>query len=318
MGVVNVPSAPWTILGGRLFTPAPFHVAGIVNLTPDSFSDGGFYDSPASALDRVRQVLDEGAHMVDLGAESTRPGAEDIGEAEERRRLMPVLAETVALARRKDLPERNRGKVAVSVDTFRAGTAAAALALGADIINDVSGCSFEPALTDVLAEYRPGYVLGHSPARPAVMAGAARYTDVVDDLLRWFDQRMTMLVRAGVPETCICLDPCIGFGKNTAHSLEVLAGVRRFAKLGRPLYFGVSRKRFLREITGYATSDADMHTQVVTAFLALQGVRIHRVHDVRAACATLSLVQAMATGVPVGPSVHEEGTPLREKLLPDT
>ena len=306
--------ACWRITGGRHVAPAPFLVAGIVNVTPDSFSDGGAFFAPGATLERVRQVVSEGADIVDLGAESTRPGAEDIGQAEEWRRLRPALEGALALRASVAASVSARPPFAVSIDTFRAGTAALALSpgrlnpeAGADIINDVSGGAFDPAMADVLAEFKPGYVLGHSPERPAVMQRSPRYDDVVDELLHWFSSRMTALVKAGLPEECICLDPCIGFGKNLEHNLAICAAVPRFARLGRPLYFGVSRKSFLASLLGefrrsgvpspegYSPDmrERDAATQAAVALLARSGVAVHRVHQVADTLATLAVVRGM-------------------------
>lgn len=290
-------SSRWTMTGGRLLAPAPFIVAGIVNVTPDSFSDGGFFLERQAALGRVRQVVVEGAHMVDIGAESTRPGAADIGQDEEWRRLAPVLEETCLL--REGLM-RESGTAdhpfTVAIDTFRSVTAAKALEggkYGIGVINDVSGGAFDPAMDEVLAEYKPGYVLGHSPARPDVMQNEPRYDDVVDDILAWFSRRMTALVKAGLPEDRIALDPGVGFGKNLEHTLAIFGALKRFAALGRPLYFGISRKSFIGAITGLETVDRDGPTQVATAYLASRGVYAHRVHNVAQAVASLKMVQAL-------------------------
>lgn len=302
----------WRITGGRRLELAPFLVAGIVNITPDSFSDGGSFLKPEAAMARVRQVLEEGADMLDLGAESTRPGAEDIGHDEEWRRLAPVLEQVLdlrAALRRKDSGKPAgtgaslSGSFTVSLDTFRAETAAKALYyLGeghpggpVDVINDISGAAFDPAMADVLASFKPGYVLGHSPARPAEMQRDPRYDNVVEALLAWFTARMTRLVKAGLPEECIVLDPCIGFGKNTDHNLAIMAAIPRFAALGRPLYFGVSRKSFIGAITGEAALRRECSTQVVTAWLAHAGVAVHRVHQVAETVATLKIVRALST-----------------------
>lgn len=283
--------------GGRLLAPAPFLVAGIVNVTPDSFSDGGFYLERQAAMGRVRQVVAEGAAMVDIGAESTRPGAADLGQDEEWRRLAPVLEETLLL-REGHMNESGGSELpfAVAIDTFRAVTAAKALEAGGrgvDVINDVSGGAFDPGMDEVLAAFKPGYVLGHSPARPDVMQNDPRYEDVVGEILAWFTKRMDALVRAGLPEDRIVLDPGFGFGKNLDHTLAIFGAVKRFAALGRPLYVGVSRKRFIGEITGLETRDRDTPTQVATAYLAARGVFAHRVHDVAKAVATLKMVRAL-------------------------
>ncbi len=279
----------WRLAGGGQLTPAPFLVAGIVNITPDSFSDGGRFFSPEAALARVAEVAAQGADMADLGAESTRPGASEIGRAEELRRLMPVLEGAVRLRR-----EAAGGRpFFISVDTWRAGTAAAALEAGADIINDISGGLFDPDMDRVLAEHRPGYVLGHSPARPRVMQRAPRYAaPVLDVLRRHFTERLNALVRAGLPEECISLDPCIGFGKTLAHTIDILAGAHCLAALGRPLYYGVSRKSSLVALSGLPDPDRDGITQAAVALLAAKGVHIHRVHNVPAARAALRMAEA--------------------------
>jgi len=300
------PSIPtWRTTGGRLLTPAPFLIAGIVNITPDSFSDGGAYFAPENAVKQAQSLVAEGAHIVDLGAESTRPGAQAIGHDEEWRRLEPVLAQILQLRNASSFsgPAADAAPpFAISIDSFRAETAIKALTMGADIINDVSGGSFDPtpgALDEVLATHKPGYVLGHSPARPDLMQQNPRYDHVVDDLLRWFSARMNTLVKAGLPEECICLDPCIGFGKTLEHNLDIIKGLPRFLALGRPLYFGISRKNFIGTITGLPTEERDTPTQVVIALLAQAGVHVHRVHQVAKTVATLKLVQALSRSVPL-------------------
>lgn len=323
----------WQISGGRRIVPAPFLIAGIVNVTPDSFSDGGRFFSPDAALERVFQVAREGAHMADLGAESTRPGSADIGHVEEMRRLEPVL---VGLRRARDAkgvffeghgvrapsagnvapgtgqgagnvaseagqsagsaapPDCRAGVPLVSIDTWRADTARECLFLGADIINDVAGGCFDPAMAEVVAQFKPGYVLGHSPEKPQTMQESPRYDDVVESLLAFFEERMSYFVKAGLPEECIALDPCIGFGKNLDHNLEIIRAVPRFKTFGRPLYFGISRKSFLGLLTGLGVGERAEATQIATAILAEKGVHIHRVHDVAATVATLGLAAAMA------------------------
>lgn len=351
------PESPtWRTTGGRLLKPAPFLIAGIVNITPDSFSDGGAFFNTRTAVDHARRLLEDGAHMLDLGAESTRPGAEDIGHEAEWARLAPVLGPCLALRdgagwgegeediRKKEgeelrelrplrLPEQGIESPAppirsgaeapdarkpagaggragrsftIAVDTFRAATAAAALGIGpgaipgagpVDVINDVSGGSFDPAIIDVVAQAKAGYVLGHSPARPDVMQKAPYYDDVVETLMRWFTTRMELLTKAGLPEECIALDPCIGFGKTVEHTAAVFRAVPRFMELGRPLYFGISRKSFIGAVTGQGAGEREVSTQAATALLARAGVPIHRVHNVADTAATLKLVHALY-GIP--------------------
>ena len=302
--MTGYPTPAWRITGGRLLTPAPFIIVGIVNATPDSFSDGGKFFTLENAVNRIRDLVAQGAHIVDIGAESSRPGAEDIGHAEEWRRLEPVLAQALRLRDPGANHPRGNYPFAVSVDTFRAETAIRALTMpsapdrghsGADIINDVSGGFFDPALDEVLAAYKPGYVIGHSPARPDRMRQSPIYAHhVVDDLLRWFSARMDTLIKAGLPEECICLDPGIGFGKTLEHTLDIMAAIPRLLSLGRPLYFGISRKSFIGAITGQATEERDTSTQVITALIARAGVHVHRVHQVADTAATLKLVQALS------------------------
>ena len=287
MRKVTLPPPLWATGKGRLLRPAPFLVAGIVNVTPDSFSDGGQFNTPERAVELMRRHIAEGAELIDIGAESTRPGAEDIGADEELRRLKPVLE----LARANGLLETP--SATFCLDTFRPKTAAWALENGISVINDISGTLFEPGMVSVLADYKPGYILGHSPARPALMQEKNHYPNVVNAVLQHFTDTMDALVRAGLPEENICLDPCIGFGKSTTQSLELFAAVPRLLALGRPLYFGISRKRFLTDITGFSLEERACPTQVVTALLANKGVHIHRVHDVAATKGTLAIVQAM-------------------------
>ena len=302
--------ACWRMTGGRRVTPAPFLVAGIVNITPDSFSDGGRCIHPDNALLRVCEIADEGADIVDLGAESTRPGAQNIGGKEEWQRLEPVLERVLSLRAKNaqtmsTLKGPHHRSFAVSIDTFRAETAILALSTGqdgnrVDIVNDISGGLFDPAMDEVLAQFRPGYILGHSPARPDIMQDKPRYANVVDDVLHWFVSRMNTLVKAGLPEECICLDPCIGFGKNPDHNLALCFAVPRFAALGRPLCYGVSRKRFLDHLTerdGITSCsspsghcDRNSMTQQLVARLAGAGVAIHRVHQVAETAVTLEEV----------------------------
>lgn len=301
----------WRMTGGRRFRPFPFLIAGIVNVTPDSFSDGGSFLCPQDALRHVEQIVAEGADMIDLGAESTRPGAEDIGHQGEWRRLQPVLEGTLAFRARTPVPwavdKRNSLErslpLTVAVDTFRAQTAVRALSMsvsgedgrngqGVDVINDISGAAFDPGMVDVLAQFKPGYVLGHSPARPRRMQVNPRYDNVVDELLAWFSARMDTLVKAGLPEECISLDPCIGFGKTLQHILDIIAAIPRFRALGRPLYFGISRKSFLGAITGQDAGHRDNSTLAATALLAQAGVAVHRVHRVADALAALKVAHA--------------------------
>ena len=266
-------AATWTIAGGRVLGPAPFLLAGIINATPDSFYDGGRHFAPAVAVSRGRELAQQGAQILDIGGESTRPGALQVPEADELARVIPVI---------RALAEHNGpgfGPV-LAVDTYKATVAAAALEAGAAIVNDVSACRFDPALLDELAQHRPGYVLMHSQGEPRTMQHSPQYGDVVDDICAFFEERLAVLVAAGVPEANIVLDPGIGFGKLLEHNLAILRGIERFGRLGRPLYMGLSNKSLWGALLGLGPQERQQATAVATALLGARGVLVHRVHEV--------------------------------------
>lgn len=280
----------WIIRGGRAFCPAPFCLVGILNCTPDSFSDGGQFVDPRVAVAHGLQLLDDGAAILDIGAESTRPFATPVAASEECARLLPVLEQI----------RTRRPSALLSVDTFKAHVAKAALEAGADIINDVSACAFDPALREVLVQYQPGYVLMHSQGRPSDMQIAPRYTAIVEEMLSFFESRMAELVRAGLPEDRIVLDPGVGFGKNREHTEALLKGMERLQTLGRPLYVGLSRKSMFQMVLGLETSQREEVTHLAVALLAARGVRYHRVHDVAGCAQALRLVTAITPSVACG------------------
>lgn len=279
----------WTVRGGRFFTPAPFGIMGVVNVTPDSFSDGGHHASASSALEYALGLLEAGAHIVDIGGESTRPGATPVPADEECVRILPVVA-----GLRARVPE-----ALISVDTYHAATAQAALTAGAHIINDVSGCAWEPALLQVLVQQQPGYVLTHSKGRPQTMQNNPQYANVLDAVCAYFEAGMERLARAGLSESHIVLDPGIGFGKRAEHIWTVLRGMERILALGRPVCVGVSRKSFLGHVLHQhqpnqpnQASAYDAATHAVLALLACSGVHLHRVHDVAGAAQALAVAHA--------------------------
>lgn len=271
----------WTVSGGRVLGPAPFLLAGIINVTPDSFYDGGLHVEPASAVFQGRGLAEQGAHILDVGGESTRPGAQAVPEAEELARVVPVVRELAGLPGR-DMDGLPGAFPVLAVDTYKAGVAAAALDAGAVIVNDVSACRFDPALMDVLAQHRPGYVLMHSQGEPRTMQQNPRYGDVVDDILAFFEERLGALTRAGLPEANIVLDPGIGFGKLLEHNLAILRGIERFGRLGRPVYMGLSNKSLWGTLLGLGPQERQLATSVATALLVARGVLVHRVHEVAA------------------------------------
>ncbi|MGJ3523728.1 dihydropteroate synthase [Nitratidesulfovibrio sp. D1] len=308
----HAPQAIWTVRGGRAVTPAPPHpfvVFGIVNVTPDSFHDGGRYVTHEAAVAHGLRLAAEGAHVLDIGGESSRPYADPVPLEEELARVLPVVrgirdgyaSHTAAQPVQPSLsgqtaqpPRMAGGAPLLSVDTYKAGTAAAVLDEGVDIINDISACAFDPGLLDVVAHYKPGYVLMHSPGRPETMQDAPAYASVVDSLLDFFHEKMDVLVRAGLPESRILLDPGIGFGKLTEHNFEILRHIERLHSLGRPVLMGLSNKSLFGGLLDLGHGQRAGATQVATALLAARGVLCHRVHDVAETLRTLRLTQAMA------------------------
>jgi dihydropteroate synthase len=273
----------WNVKGGRVVGPAPFIVAGILNVTPDSFYDGGRYDSVRSAVDAGLAMHALGADIVDIGGESARPGAAHLSGASEKKRVLPVI---------QGLLESD-SRMLLSIDTYKAEVAGDALEAGVSIVNDISGFSFDPLLKDVVIQYKPGYVLMHTSARPETMQDNPDYCDVVEELLAYFDKKMNHLVSAGLPEDRIVIDPGIGFGKTLEHNLTILRDIERFFVLGRPVYMGLSNKSLWGELLDLPKHERGCATQVATALLAARGVGIHRVHDVGACRKTLRIVQAM-------------------------
>ena len=261
---------------------------GIVNVTPDSFYDGGAHDTAPSALAHAARLLNEGADFLDIGAESSRPGAAALDAEAECGRLLPVLCGLRA----------QHPCALLSVDTYHAKTAARIFSAGlAHVLNDISACAYEPELLDVVAQYKPGYVLMHAQGRPETMQKAPRYENVVDEVLDFFAREMHRLTAAGLPEERIVLDPGIGFGKKTAHNMALLRAAPRVqAALGRPLLMGLSMKSLFGDVLGLPVGRRGQATQIATALLARGNVRLHRVHDVAATVQTLQLTDLWMRG----------------------
>jgi dihydropteroate synthase len=293
----------WHVSGGRVLGPAPFLVAGIVNVTPDSFFDGGRHQDAQASIGYGRELAAAGAHILDVGGESTRPGAKAVAEAEELDRVIPVIRDLARLpvagpdARGLD---GSGGLPLVSVDTYKAKVAAEALAAGAAIVNDISACRFEPGLMDVLAQHKPGYVLMHSLGRPGTMQADPRYDDVVGEVLGFFEERLAALTSSGLPEANIVLDPGIGFGKLLEHNLAILRGLERFGALGLPLYVGLSNKSLWGQLLGLPSGERQTATAVAVGLLAARGVLVHRVHDVAGARQAALIAMATAPTTAMG------------------
>ena len=279
----SVEDATWFVRGGRaLKTPSPFGVMGIVNLTPDSFYDGGVHHMPPAGLEHALTLLEQGADILDLGAESSRPGAAELPPDEEIHRLAPVL-----MGLRHQAPWAT-----VSVDTYHAATAAAVLEQGAVIINDISACAFDPGLLDVLVQYKPGYVLMHSQGRPETMQHNPRYEDVRREVREFFERNLARLVRAGLPEDRIVLDPGIGFGKTLAHNLELLAHPEDWLGFGRPVLMALSMKSVFGGLLSLSPARRGSATVAATALLRARGIFWHRVHHVADARQALAVATA--------------------------
>ncbi|WP_462323903.1 dihydropteroate synthase [Desulfoplanes sp.] len=274
----------WVVKGGRVVGPAPFIVAGILNVTPDSFFDGGRHGSVCSAVGAGLAMYSHGADIVDIGGESTRPGAAEVPGDRECARVLPVIEGLL----------RKQPDLLVSLDTYKAEVARQGLEAGAGIINDISGFSFDSSLMDVVVQSKPGYVLMHTPERPQNMQKNPRYKDVVAEIMAFFGDKMGELVSAGLPENRIVLDPGIGFGKSLEHNLTILRHIEAFTALGRPVYMGLSNKSLWGKLLGLGKDERGEATQIATALLAARGVAVHRVHDVAATCRTLEIVRAMS------------------------
>ncbi len=244
---------------------------GIVNVTPDSFSDGGEYLDPTAAVEHALQLVEEGADVIDVGGESTRPGSEPVTAEEELRRVVPVVER---LARETSVP--------VSIDTSKAAVARACVEVGAAIVNDVTGLTGDPEMPRVCAAADVAVVAMHMQGTPQTMQSEPTYDDCVSEIRDYLAARLESLKAAGIVEDRICLDPGIGFGKTAEHNLELLAAVERFRDLGRPILVGHSRKRFLSKVLGRPVEERTAGTVGVSIALAAQHADLLRVHDVRA------------------------------------
>jgi dihydropteroate synthase len=269
-------------IGARLFDgPGPF-LMGVVNATPDSFSDGGRYLEPAAAVERALRLAEEGADLVDLGGESTRPGAPAVGAEEEIARVVPV----VERLRARGFP------LPISIDTSKGAVGRAALAAGADLVNDVTALS-DPGLARACADAGVPVVLMHMRGTPADMASRAVYGDVVAGVGRELAAALARAEAAGVARDRTILDPGIGFAKTPEQSVELLARVGELRALGRPLLVGPSRKSFIGKLTGAAVEDRLPGTLAAVAACVLAGVELLRVHDVAAARQAALVAAAM-------------------------
>jgi dihydropteroate synthase len=259
---------------------------GIVNVTPDSFSDGGAFSSAQAAIDHALRLEAEGAEILDIGGESTRPGSDGVSVEEELRRVLPVIE---GLA--------GRTKALISIDTRKAEVMRRALAAGAHIINDVAALTYEPACMEVAAASDAPIVLMHAQGDPRTMQAAPYYDDCLLDVCDWLAARIAACEAAGISRSRLVIDPGIGFGKNLAHNLELLAGLTLLHGLGVPLLLGASRKSFIGMLTGVKTARKRVPGSIAAALQgAAQGVQILRVHDVTETWQALTVWEAMQRG----------------------
>lgn len=278
----QVTQLPWDFPGANWRLGDFPKLMGIVNVTPDSFSDGGDYLDPGRAADHAAELFANGADLVDIGGESTRPGAAMISADEELRRVLPVVER---VARNTCGP--------ISVDTTKADVAQRALDLGAVIVNDISGLTFDPLMASVCAKSNAGVVCMHIRGTPTTMQIDPKYDDVVSEIAAFLATRLEALEQAGIRRERIIVDPGIGFGKTAEHNLALLRNLGRIRAVGRPVLIGHSRKRFLGKILGRPLDELLAGTIGVSIALALRGVDLLRVHDVRAVRDALVAFQAL-------------------------
>lgn len=253
-------------------------VMGILNTTPDSFSDGGRFDTFSKALKRTEEMIDEGARIIDVGGESTRPGAEPVSEKTEILRVIPVLKEALS-----SFPD-----TIFSVDTTKYSVAKQALEAGAHLINDVSGLRKEPRLADLCAEYNAGYILMHSLKDPKTMQKDPRYESVAGDILKYLKNGTEKLKKKGVAS--IVIDPGIGFGKTTVHNLRIIKELKKFSTLGYPVLLGASRKSMIGNVLNNRPTEGRLAGTIAVHYHGLMnGARILRVHDVEEASDSIEM-----------------------------
>jgi dihydropteroate synthase len=269
-----------------------YTIMGVVNVTPDSFSDGGAFDDHVAAIAHARRLISEGAAIVDVGGESTRPGADPVPAHEELERVIPVVEGIAGLG----LPAQ------ISIDTMKAEVAEAALDAGASYVNDVTAFRHDPDLAGLVADRGVDCCLMHMLGEPRTMQDDPRYDDVVDDVKAFLAQRLEAAVKAGIAEERIQLDPGIGFGKTLEHNLELLRRLAELTTLGRPIVIGTSRKSFLGRLTGRDVTER-VHATVATSVIAFErGARVFRVHDVAATADALAVAAATFARWPQTPT----------------
>lgn len=257
-------------------------IMGILNVTPDSFSDGGQFDSAASACSQAEALIVSGADIIDIGGESTRPFAEPVSEQEELKRVIPAIRAI-----------RSAHSISISIDTTKAEVARQALEAGADIINDISALRKDPAMLGLVQETDVPVIIMHMQGSPGNMQVEPKYENVITEISNFFKERLTWLDLNGVDTKRITLDPGVGFGKSLHHNLSILKHIQEFSDLGCPILLGHSRKRFIEDITGLPVEERDLATAVISALSYAAKVDILRVHNVAATRQALQMAAAI-------------------------
>lgn len=261
------------------------HVMGVLNVTPDSFFDGGRYSLVDDALSRAHCMAEDGADIIDVGGESSRPGSDPVPLETEIERVVPVVERLV-----------NEIDIPISIDTYKAEVARQALALGVHIVNDITSLRGDPALSEVIAEYKAPVILMHMRGKPKDMQDAPHYQALIPELISFFKEAVERAVSAGVDRESILLDPGIGFGKKTEHNLEIIKKLEKFKSLGCPLVVGASRKRLIGDVLDLPVEERLEGTAAVVSIATWNGANIVRVHDVREMVRVVRMVDALRQG----------------------
>ena len=272
----------WRACQFKFIFPRPALVMGVLNVTPDSFSDGGRFSETEAAVVRARQLIEQGCDILDIGGESTRPGAAIVDEAEELRRVIPVIEQ---LSKSISVP--------ISIDTSKPAVARVAITAGASIVNDIAAARADREMRRLVAESGVGYICMHMQGTPQTMQAAPHYDSIVDEVEAFFVSQIASLESSGIHTEQIVLDVGIGFGKTLTHNLDLLAALRRFTVLGRPVLLGASRKSFIAQIAG-APTDSRLAGGLASASWAVsQKVNIIRTHDVTETVQALRIIEAI-------------------------
>ena len=273
----------WTVRDFVFKFPRPMVVMGVVNTTPDSFSDGGHFLDTDMATEHGLRLADEGAEIIDIGGESTRPGSEPVSATEELRRVVPVI-ERLA----------KRCGAVISIDTQKPTVARAALDAGASIVNDIAANRESPEMWQVVAEAKAGYICMHMQGTPQTMQAEPHYDDVLREVGDFFSERLARLAEQGVSGEQVALDPGIGFGKELKHNIKLLSGIHELIMSGRPLLIGASRKSFIGKLLGTPSNERLPASLACAVFAATKGAHVVRVHDVAETVQAVRMTEALS------------------------